>query len=96
MSSNDASNGFLDNSPLRIDPRTVQTDWKVKYEALCDKLMHELTPGGSEFYRDPDRCIEFARYIRGSDFDFRKRVMLHLRKHPLLFWHWRRSHGAQI
>jgi len=73
-----------------------EPDWKAKYEALCDKLMHELTPGGSEFYHDPDRCIEFAKYIRGHDRDFHKRVVLHLRTHPLLLLHWRRSHGPQI
>ncbi len=38
-----------------------EIDWKAKYEELCKKLMHEFTPGGSEFWMEPDACIEFAK-----------------------------------
>jgi hypothetical protein len=32
--------------------------WAITELERVNKLLHDLTPGGSEFYHDPDRCIE--------------------------------------
>jgi archaellum component FlaC len=32
--------------------------WVIAELERVNKLLHDLTPGGSEFYHDPDRCIE--------------------------------------
>jgi hypothetical protein len=32
--------------------------WAIAELERVNKLLHDLTPGGSEFYHDPDRCIE--------------------------------------
>ncbi len=66
-------------------------DYKVKYEELCKKLMHEFTLGGSEFWMDPDRCIEFAK----NKLDYGHKQILHTRtllNHSrLLRWLWNRT-----
>ena len=38
-----------------------------------DLAMQSLTPGGSEFVYDPDRCVEFVRQVRKADFEMIKR-----------------------
>jgi hypothetical protein len=32
--------------------------WAIAELERVNKLLHGLTPGGSEFYQDPDRCVE--------------------------------------
>jgi hypothetical protein len=33
-------------------------EWAIAELERVNKLLHDITPGGSEFYNDPDRCIE--------------------------------------
>jgi hypothetical protein len=39
---------------------TISEDlrWAIAELERVNKLLHDITPGGSEFYNDPDRCIE--------------------------------------
>jgi hypothetical protein len=67
-----------------------KTDWKRKYTALCDVLMCEFTPGGSEFYQDPMRCIRFAKEQMEVADRFRMDTILFLKKHPFISWLWKR------
>lgn len=34
---------------------------EVKFLDGCRKSLESLTPGGSEFYRDPERCVSTVR-----------------------------------
>ena len=61
-------------------------DWQAKYNALCDRLMKEFTPGGSEFFRDPERCIAFANIAINEGRVFRVKVTAHLNRHPFIRW----------
>lgn len=67
----------------------IETDYKSKYEELCKKLMHEFTPGGSEFWMDPDRCIRFGKMqLDEADNDMRHTRRL-LNRSRFLRWLWR-------
>lgn len=71
----------------------TDTDYKSKYEELCKKLMHEFTPGGSEFWMDPDRCIDFAKLNIESARKMRRIIAdrnRRLNRSRLLRWLWNR------
>ena len=72
-----------------------EIDWKIKYENLCKKLMHELTPGGSEFWMDPDRCIEFARMQIINAGEAILDELIRLNQSRLLRWLWNRTKGFE-
>jgi hypothetical protein len=38
-----------------------------------DNALQSLTPGGSEFISDPDRCVAFVQQMRSADFETLKR-----------------------
>jgi len=69
----------------------VSEDWEAKYKALCGELMHRLTPGGSEFYMDPLRCIRFAE-IHREEYDKHIRIIACIRNGSrLMRWLWARA-----
>jgi hypothetical protein len=43
-----------------LPQKTIAEDlrWAIAELERVNKLLHDITPGGSEFYNDPDRCIE--------------------------------------
>jgi hypothetical protein len=40
------------------------------------RILEDLTPGGSEFYHDAERCAEYIRQKQRSDFESIKRFKL--------------------
>ena len=69
----------------------TDTDYKTKYEELCKKLMHEFTPGGSEFWMDPERCIRFAKIQWDEAYKDMKHTRILLNRSRLLQWLWNRT-----
>ncbi len=67
------------------------TDWEAKYKTLCGELMHRLTPGGSEFHMDPERCISFAERMREEDRSLIRRYARFVNGSPLMRWLWHRA-----
>ena len=42
------------------------TDWLIVRVKELDLALQSLTPGGSEFVNDPERCVAYCREIRNS------------------------------
>lgn len=40
-----------------------------------DKALQSLTPGGSEFVHDPERCVRFVQGVRSTEIDMIKRLV---------------------
>lgn len=72
-----------------------EIDWKAKYENLCKKLMHEFTPGGSEFWMDPDICISFAKRQMKTAVEAILDKRMRLNRSRLLCWLWNRTKGMK-
>jgi hypothetical protein len=53
--------------------RAQAFEWLVAKVREYDLALQSLTPGGSEFVSDPDRCVEFVKQVRQADFGIIKR-----------------------
>lgn len=75
-------------------------DYKEKYEAVCRKL-EDLTPGGSEFYNDPDFCLRFVCECRDADRKLIKQMIRRINSNRRLQRLWarvakREARGARL
>jgi hypothetical protein len=57
-----------------IDRLAASHEAMEREVARYDRALQSLTPGGSEYVRDPDRCVEYVR--RGADMQARWRSQL--------------------
>lgn len=69
---------------LRIETNT----YEEKYLILCRKLT-AMTPGGSEFANDPDRCIDWLWHARHEDREILKSYLRRINGNRRLrrLWH---------
>jgi hypothetical protein len=60
MSSIEQIKQRCDNWYYTLPQETITEDlrWVIAELERVNKLLHDLTPGGSEFYHAPDHCIE--------------------------------------
>jgi len=54
--------------------RQERDQWKARAEA-AERILHDLTPGGSEYVSEPERCAEYLRQALNRGIDARKEMV---------------------